>query len=57
LRKSFITGVKSFMEITQGSGKTKGDSIERYQALFSHNTECVMEFDLNGNLIQGNPLV
>jgi PAS domain S-box-containing protein len=45
------------MERTQGNGKTKNDSIERYQALFSHNTECVLEFDLNGNLIQGNPLV
>ena len=57
LKKSFITGVKSFMELTQGNGKTKNDSIERYQALFSHNAECVLDFDLNGNLIQGNPLV
>ncbi|WP_134704899.1 ATP-binding protein [Ammoniphilus sp. YIM 78166] len=33
------------------------ESKQRYQSLFTHNTECVLEFDLNGNLIQGNSFV
>jgi len=50
-------GVNRYMELTQVNAIPRNDSIERYQALFSHNTECVLEFDLYGNLIQGNPLV